>query len=138
MGNNGMISGILSIISGIIGFLYGALFIGVIAFMNAIFDMAARYETAAAPAEIDMMMDIMYFIYGGIGIVMILIGILAVIGGVYSLKRKYWGLGLAGAIAGTITFFPCGIASIILIAMGKTEFDRTAAVTPAAQPPIQP
>ena len=60
--------------------------------------------------------------YGALGLFFLLVGILAVIGGIYALKKKYWGLALAGAIAGTVTFFPCGIPAIIFVTLGKPEF----------------
>jgi len=42
------------------------------------------------------------------GPVCLLLGILGIVGGVYALKRKHWGLGLTAAIAGTLLFFPTG------------------------------
>jgi len=52
----------------------------------------------------------------------LILGALSIIGGVFSLKRKYWGLALAGAIAAIFPFFPLGILAIIFVAMGKNEF----------------
>ncbi len=137
MENKSQVAGILSIVSGVFGLLYGALFIVMVAFMDVIFNMAL--ETEPAPYWSRNHVGFYDIIYGAIGVVFILIGILSIVGGVYSIKRKYWGLGLAGAIAGTITFFPCGIAAIVIIALGKPEFDRPATVTPTvqSQPPIQ-
>ncbi|MBN1367005.1 MAG: hypothetical protein JW967_03670 [Dehalococcoidales bacterium] len=137
MGNNGMISGILSIVSGFFGLLYGALYIVMIFFMDNMFNFIAEVESTPFTKGFDSMFDFVYILYGTMGVVIILIGILAIIGGVYSIKRKYWGLGLAAAIAATITFFPCGIAAIILISLGKSEFDHPAAVPPAVQHPLQ-
>lgn len=53
-----------------------------------------------------------------------IIGILAIVGGVYALKRKIWGLALAGSIASlfSIHLFLLGIAAIVLTAMSKSEF----------------
>jgi hypothetical protein len=53
---------------------------------------------------------------------MALIGALGIVGGVYAIKKKHWALALAGAIAGTVTFFPCGIPAIIFVSLGKEEF----------------
>jgi hypothetical protein len=133
MDNKGQIAGILSIVSGAIGLLGGAYYIAMMFFMNIVFDFVAEVESAPPPMGMDSMMDFMFFIYGAIGLVFVLIGILAIIGGVYSIKRKYWGLGLAGAIGSTVVFYPCGIAAIILIAIGKSEFNRQAAVPPLTQ-----
>ena len=52
----------------------------------------------------------------------VILSILAVIGGIFSIKRKFWGMALTGAIA---AFFCCaifGIISIILTALSHSEF----------------
>ena len=56
------------------------------------------------------------------GILMIF-GILTVIGGIFALKRRSWGMALTGAIFATLTVIPLGIPAIIFVAMGKKEFD---------------
>jgi len=59
----------------------------------------------------------------------IAVGILALIGGVYALKRKRWGLALAGSICAFFSFFlffwnvPPAIAAIVLVVMGRSEFE---------------
>ena len=52
----------------------------------------------------------------------VVLGALAITGGVFALKKKYWAIAIAGAVAGTLLFFPCGIAGTILISLGKLEF----------------
>lgn len=47
----------------------------------------------------------------------------AIVGGVYALKRRVWGLALAGGICALlIPPFILGILAIIFVAMGKDEF----------------
>ena len=48
----------------------------------------------------------------------------AIVGGVYALKRKVWGLALAGGICALLIppAFVLGILAIIFVAMGKDEF----------------
>jgi len=48
-------------------------------------------------------------------------GIIAVVGGVCALRRKKWGLALAGAICSLVAF-PFGIPAIILVALSRGEF----------------
>ena len=74
------------------------------------------------PAEFFTMMTVFY---GAIGLFMTLCGVLAIVGGVFALKRKRWGLALAGAVAGTVTFFPLGIAAIIFVSMAQPEFSAS-------------
>jgi len=60
-----------------------------------------------------------------IGIPWIILGIVAIIGGVYALRRRIWGLALTGSICALfhpLTWF-LGIAAIIFVAMGKREFE---------------
>ncbi len=56
-----------------------------------------------------------------VGLPLLLMGLLAVIGGGFALGRRLWGLALAGAMAALI--IPLfGIAAIILVVLGKEEF----------------
>ena len=51
-----------------------------------------------------------------------LAGILALLGGIYALRRRLWGLALAGSLA-TILFLPVfGIPAIILTSHSEREF----------------
>jgi len=66
---------------------------------------------------------IMPRIFGIIAIPIIILGIIAIVGGIYALRRKVWGLALAGSICAL--FWPgfiLGILAIIFVAMGKNEF----------------
>ena len=58
----------------------------------------------------------------GVPILSIIIGILALIGGIVAIQRKKWKWSLAGSIAGTLSLLPLGIPAIILIALSKDEF----------------
>jgi hypothetical protein len=50
-------------------------------------------------------------------------GVIAVIGGIFTLQRKRWGWALAGAILAFLPFNLLGLASIILVALSKREFE---------------
>lgn len=66
----------------------------------------------------------------GVGYVMILIALplslcaaVAIVGGIFALKRRLWGLALAGAICAV--FSPAsvlGILAVIFVALGRSEF----------------
>ncbi len=53
------------------------------------------------------------------------LSILAIVGGVFALRRKVWGLALAGSIASLFSpyFFILAIASIVMTAFSKNEFE---------------
>jgi hypothetical protein len=131
--NESRIGGILSIISGAFGFLSA---FGVIMMIVMFQYMSSSRYYGNFPPE---MMNVMFVFYGITALCLALLGILAIIGGAYALKRKSWGLALAGSIAATITFFPCGIAAIIFIAKSQPDFRKelpsdTASNTPPPDP----
>lgn len=51
------------------------------------------------------------------------LGIVAIVGGIYALRRKVWGLALAGSICALSGCSLFGILAIIFVAMGKDEFE---------------
>lgn len=62
---------------------------------------------------------------GAIGVPMMVIGVVAIVGGIFAIRRRVWGLALAGAIC---ALFPphigvLGVLSIIFVALSKKEFD---------------
>ena len=58
-----------------------------------------------------------------IALPIVIIGMLAIIGGIFALRNKIWGLALAGSIAAIIPLWPLGIASIVFTALSKNEFE---------------
>ena len=94
-------AGILTIIGGITGIVFGA---------------AALVGTGiiAALTGFDWM--------AGIGGGLLALGIIALIGGIMTLKRKVWGFALAGAICAMFPLVPLGVLAIIFVSMGRKEF----------------
>lgn len=59
-----------------------------------------------------------------IGAPLIILGVIALVGGIYSLKRRIWGLALAGSICALVDpWFILGVLAIIFISLGKGEFE---------------
>lgn len=59
-----------------------------------------------------------------IGGPLILFGAVAIVGGVYALRRRVWGLALAGSICALVgPWAVLGILAIIFVALGKDEFE---------------
>jgi len=97
-------AGILSIISGAIGF-----FAGIV--------MATIGGIVGAVEGI--------FWFGTIGAPLIAIGIVAIIGGIFALRKRIWGLALAGAICSlycTWVSWILAIPAIVFLALSKREF----------------
>ncbi len=119
MQNKAGIAGILTIISGIIGVLW----LGYAFFLNYFFEVMSKYaSTSKLPGFASNMYGAMSVLYIGWGSLTAALGIFAIVAGIFALNRRNWALALAGAIAGTITFFPCGIPAIILISWAQNEF----------------
>ena len=53
---------------------------------------------------------------------LLLVSLLAIIGGIYALQRKKWGLALAGSIAAFFPSPPLGIAAIVFTAISQDDF----------------
>ncbi len=94
--------GILCIIAGTIGVITGIVVAVVGGIIGAFFGVA----------------------WGAFGVPSIILGIIAIVGGSYALRRKIWGLALAGSICAL--FGPwaiLGILAIIFVSLGKGEFE---------------
>ena len=60
----------------------------------------------------------------GTAIFTVIIAVLALVGGIFAVRRKQWGWALAGSIATILVFLPLGIASTVLVAQSKDEFGK--------------
>ncbi len=107
-------AGILTIIAGSLGVI-SSIVIAVVggaiaAGLKSIPAIPEIFGTVAIPA------------IGGIGIPRIILGMVAILGGVYAVEKRKWRLALAGAICSLICVFFLGILAIIFVAMGRGEF----------------
>ncbi|MFO7996857.1 MAG: hypothetical protein R6U93_06965 [Dehalococcoidia bacterium] len=61
---------------------------------------------------------------GLIGLPLAILGIVSIVGGVFALKRRMWGLALTGAICAMMAGNPInGTLAIIFVSLGKGEFE---------------
>jgi len=98
-------AGILSIVAGVFG-LIAAIVVGVIG------------GTIAGLEEIPGLGTL----FAAIAIPLIILAIVAIVGGIYALKRRIWGLALAGTICSLFSVWLLGIPAIIFVILGKSEF----------------
>ena len=131
MQNHAKVGGILSIVAGAFGVLGVLFFILMALLITPISEMDSRYyyDDAFGPYEFVVIMVIIYILIGGISA---LLGVLAIVGGIFALRKRYWGWALVGSISAALVFFPCGVPAIIFIAMGKPEFGASGPPVPAA------
>ena len=102
-------AGILAIISGVIGCIYSV----VVAIIGGITGGALSVFGLGALGGIIV----------AVGVILLILGVIAIVGGAAAMKRKSWGLALAGSICAL--FSPVGILgilAIIFVALGKSEF----------------
>jgi len=57
-----------------------------------------------------------------LGGLLVVLGIIAIVGGISAIKRKSFGLSLAGAICALLSV-PLGILAVIFVSLGKREFE---------------
>jgi hypothetical protein len=123
MHNYSKIAGILSIVSGgfsaLIGLFYPLLAVLMTAGMSSIPEINSSSDFPR------IFFGIMIAIYSFIGLYFGLLGALAIVGGIFSIKRRRWGWALAGAIAASMSFTYLGIPAIVLVSLGRNEFSSS-------------
>ena len=116
-------AGVLSIIGGSLNLLLG---IGGIIGGNALSDLAVAFQdifpgVAVTGALSDATITA--------GIILAVLGLISIIGGIFAIARKLWGLALVGSIA-TIIPTPAilpvvmGFFSLLFVSLGKNEFNE--------------
>jgi len=128
-------AGVMTIITGAMGIAGGVLLFLLSGIMGALggIDLSQWMEKwtgdwwGPGAANIPGMME--QFISGAAmwimiaGIVVLVFWVIALAGGVSSIKRKRWGLSLAGSILSLFIMPILGILAIIFVSLGKGEFE---------------
>jgi hypothetical protein len=125
------VGGILAIVSSVLGALTGLFFLAIPAFLGSM----NNVDTSGLLTQGDVD-QIFTVVYAGLGTFLILLGALGLVGGIFAVNRRKFGLALAGAIASSISFYPLGIVAVVLISMAHGDFHRS--VAQAAQPIAPP
>jgi len=116
-----MVAGILDIVGGALSILGSiAVLIGIMFFIPV--------ATSVGPGPVP---DMYRWLIPGVSetilviaaVFLLIVGILPIIGGIYALQRKKWGLALAGSIVAIFGSSVMGILATIFIAMAKDEFE---------------
>lgn len=89
MDNKMKTGAILTIISGVLGIVWGIALLSITQYAN------------------------WWWVDLGGGVIELVLGLFVTVAGIFALNKKTWGLGLAGAIVGIFTFFPTAIAAIV-------------------------
>ena len=117
------VAGILNIIAGVLSLL-GALgvIIGIIVFVSVGSTPFLAYMWRDL-GDLGIGLNFLIIILVIAAIFLATVGILPLIGGIYALQRKKWGLALAGSIVAIFGSSIMGILATIFIAMAKDEFE---------------
>ncbi|MFC2018821.1 hypothetical protein ACFLU4_02540 [Chloroflexota bacterium] len=115
------IAGILNIVAGAFNILG---FLGVIIGILVLVPFSSSCGPGPAPEFGRLLVASNVGVILWIGALFLLVtGILPIIGGIYALKRKRWGLALAGSIAAIVGSAALGITATVFTALGKDEFE---------------
>lgn len=109
-------AGILDIVAGSIGLLCCL-------FMAMLFGLFSMLMPSNGADVTCLPMAIMAVIFVPIALFVLAAAILAIIGGIYALRRQKWGLALAGSIGALFGITVIGIVAIIFTAISKSEFE---------------
>jgi hypothetical protein len=124
-----VVGGIMSLVSGAFGMLGG---LGLI-FFSTVFTQAISWSSVDGGSFGDAeqsVIDLVGFVYGVMGGFLLLVGVLALVGGIFALRRKLWGLALAGSIGAIFCFLPIGIVAVIFTSMSRSEFSPKLPASP--------
>jgi len=113
-GNKHRVAGILNIVSGCFELLCFLMLLAGIVFTS----------NALRIPGMDAVPDFVSLILSIIAVPTLAIGVLALVGGIFALQKKSWGLVLAGSIASIISFFVLGVLAIVFTVIAKDEFDE--------------
>ena len=109
-----IIAGVLDIVSGVLSMIvFIGLLIGCIAVGWAAVDISGWVPGVSIALGVLVILTIFSLV----------VGILALVGGVYAVQRKKWGLALTGSICALVPSLFLGVAAIILTTISKDEFE---------------
>ena len=65
---------------------------------------------------------------GLLGWPFLVLGIVAIVGGIFAIQRKLWGLALAGSICAVLILpaFLLGVLAVVFVSLARSEFERPA------------
>ncbi|MFC2018548.1 hypothetical protein ACFLU4_01155 [Chloroflexota bacterium] len=115
-----LIAGVLNIVAGAFTLLGGIVMVILTTVAStAMFHYIMFSAGAAGPVTPGTILSIITIV----AVCLIVSGIVSIVGGIYAIKRRLWGLALAASIFSILHNSALGIAAIVLVALGKNEFE---------------
>jgi len=118
-----VMAGILDIVAGAIGMVGGIALATLKLLFETIDKEVLRFNPQLVQPVVIKWVENMFSTLFAVPFVLVFIGIISIIGGVYALQRRIWIFALAGAISSCIAFPFFGIPSVIITALAKDEFN---------------
>lgn len=115
-----LVGGILILIAGLMGLVTGGILLMAAGEVDTLGDWGVDVAGVG-----DMLEDILTVC----GIILIVLGLIAVLGGFFGIQRKHWGIVILGGILGLFVLGPYMLGSLlaliglILVAISKKDFD---------------
>jgi hypothetical protein len=106
------VAGIFMIVSGALSIVGVLMFVIVIGFTVSFMD--------GLTGGADVAKTGVFFTFWAV--VGVLVSAFSVVAGVFCLKRRLWGLALAGSILAVLQIFILGVPALVLVAMARDEF----------------
>ena len=113
-----LVGGVMILIAGIMGLFMGAMFLAV----NSI-------DFGSYGLDVAGLSDTLHNILTVCGVIFIVLGLVALLGGFFGIQRKHFGLVILGGVLGLFTLGPYMLGSIlalvglILVAVAKGDFE---------------
>jgi hypothetical protein len=123
--NKSTIGGILTIVASSLSMLSA---IGIVLMAFWLVSLLRGAAPITLPSDIqafNFVSRIIYLEYFVIAFVVFILSALGIVGGIFAIKQRVWGLALAGAIAASMTLYPIGIVAVIMVSMARPEFATT-------------
>lgn len=111
------VGGILSIISGTLGLVTIALLLTFVSIFGT--SIARDVLSSLGFWQTGLPLTII----GIIAIPLLCVNIVAIVGGIYAIQRRGWGVALAGAICSVFPSQVLGILAVVFIAISRKEFE---------------
>jgi hypothetical protein len=120
-GRGGLLSagGILSIIVGAFEVIGGGIMVALVSLGIPLRLLCLPFHPRFGDACGMHIIPICLIVIGGI---LLVLGIIAIVGGISAIRRKSFGLSLAGAICALIPLNLLGLLAVIFVSLGKREF----------------
>ena len=111
------VGGILSIISGTLGFITIAFFLA----FGSIFGAVIARDVLSSLGFWQTGLPLT--IIGIIALPLLCVNVVAIVGGIYAIQRRGWGMALAGAICSVFPSQVLGVLAVVFIAISRKEFE---------------